>query len=484
MNENERLLLESLSKEFGSVDQASVRSGLSKSALMSAAAALEAEGLLEVKKKERRLVFLTPEGKSYLEKGTPEHRLCAAIGAGKEMALDKAVGKAGLTPKEVPVALQWAKQNGWLALRKEGGVTIVSCSSFKESEAEAGLKKIGAGQVDAGVVEKHVLETLEKRRLVGERSEKEIFLKATAKGLKALKEEGAVISRLTPEMLRTGSWRGKEFKKYDLRTIIAPVLPGKKHVYKQFIARIRERLIGLGFREVHGPLIETEFWNMDVLFMAQDHPAREIHDIFFTKDPSKGELPKELVERVKWAHEVGGRGSKGWRYAWNPEVAARLILRSHDTGITARELAKNPKSPDRVFFITRVFRPDKIDWKHSIEFHQLGGYVADESMNFCELLGYLKTFAVEICGAEEARFAPSYFPFTEPSVELLAKVPGKGWTEMGGAGMFRPEMLDALGIEVPVLAWGIGLDRFAMMALDIRDIRDLYSHDIQFLRNR
>jgi len=482
MNENERLLLESLSKDFESADQAAVKSGLAKSALMSAAAALEAEGLVEVSKKERKLVFLTTEGRKYLENGTPERRLCAAVGAGKKASLDAAVKKAGLAPQEVPVALQWAVKNEWLQMGKEGGKPVLSCPMTlgRENEAEGALKKIGGGQVPAEAVEKHVLQMLEKRKLVDAREEKEISLRAVAKAGGALRREETAVSQLTPEMLKTGAWKGKRFKEYDLGTVVAPVQRGRKHFYKEFINRIKEHLVSMGFEEAEGPLVETEFRNMDVLFMAQDHPAREIHDIFMLEDPSKGDLPKELAERVKWAHEVGGKGSKGWRYKWNPEVAARLVLRSQTTAVSGRRLAQGVKPPFRMFCVGKCFRPDEIDWKHFIEFYQLEGIVVDEGMSFRELLGYLKTFATKVFGAQEVRFTPSYYPFTEPSVDLEGKI-GDKWFELGGAGMFRPEMLEALGVGVPVLAWGLGLDRFAMLSLGVKDIRDLLSGDTGFL---
>ncbi|MCX6767528.1 MAG: phenylalanine--tRNA ligase subunit alpha [Candidatus Micrarchaeota archaeon] len=483
MNENERLLLESLSKEFESADQVAAKSGLAKSALMSAAAALEAEGLVEVKKKERKLVSLTPEGRSYFEKGTPERRLCAAVSAGKELEFGTAVKKAGLAGHEAPVALQWAVKNGWAVVKKDGGKTVVSCSSLKEGEVEAALKKIGAKQVGAEAVEKHVLEILEKRKLVEFKEEKEISLRAAAKGAAALARQENVVSQLTPEMLKTGAWKGRKFKEYDLKTVVAPVQAGGKHFYKEFIGRIKEHLVSMGFEEVQGPLVETEFRNMDVLFMAQDHPAREIHDIFMLEEPSKGSLPDKLVERVKWAHEVGGKGSKGWRYKWDPAVAARLVLRSQTTAVSGRRLAQGVKPPFRMFCIGKCFRPDEIDWKHFIEFYQLEGIVVDDGISFRELLGYLKTFATKVFGAKEVGFVPSYYPFTEPSVDLVGKI-GDKWVELGGAGMFRPEMLEALNVGVPVLAWGLGLDRFAMRTLGVKDIRDLSGSDMELIRRK
>jgi phenylalanyl-tRNA synthetase alpha chain len=157
-------------------------------------------------------------------------------------------------------------------------------------------------------------------------------------------------------------------------------------------------------------------------------------------------------------------------------------MRSHCTSVSARSLAKGIKPPARLFTIGKVFRPDTIDWSHFIEFNQLDGIVVDEDMSLAELLGYLKRFAIEIFGATGVKFVPSYFPFTEPSVEMYAEIPGRGWVEVGGSGMFRPEMLEALNIDVPVLAWGLGIDRLASMTLGISDIRMLHSTDLAQLK--
>ncbi|MFH1257426.1 MAG: phenylalanyl--tRNA ligase subunit alpha, partial [Candidatus Micrarchaeota archaeon] len=166
-------------------------------------------------------------------------------------------------------------------------------------------------------------------------------------------------------------------------------------------------------------------------------------------------------------------------------MAAGIALRSQTTTVSARSLAAGVKPPSKIFCIGKVFRSDEIDWKHFLEFNQCEGIVVDENMTFRELLGYLKAFAVDIFGAQPAdvQFAPSYFPFTEPSVEMMVKINGK-WTEVGGAGIFRPEVTVPLGCNVPVLAWGLGLDRLAMIKLELKDIRDLHTRDLELLRSK
>jgi len=473
MKELDRKVLSALSSHKGELEASVLaeKAGVPLSSVMSVLASLEAEGFASLRKLEEKAAELTEEGRAYLEKGLPERRLVQALGK-KAAALKDVFEKAGLSQAEQGIALMWAKKNGWLKL--EGGKASVLAD--KASDVESALKDLAAGKSVKD------LSLLLQRKLARDTSEKTVFVSATAAGKTALKSDDAVISGLTAEMLKSGSWKGKSFRPYDLKTVVAPVIAGRKHPYQEFLQKMRDKLVGLGFREVDGSLVETEFWNMDSLFMAQDHPARDLHDVFYIEHDQGGVLsPDDLVQKVKKAHEEGLEGSKGWRYSWNPMVSARLIARSHDTGISSRELFHSKEFPDRVFFIARVFRPDEIDWKHFIEFSQLGGYVAG-NIQFSDLLGQLKTFAQEVFQAEDVKFVPSYFPFTEPSVELYAKIPGRGWAEVGGAGMFRPEMLSALGVNVPVVAWGLGIDRLAMVSMGITDIRELFSHDLGYLR--
>ena len=135
-----------------------------------------------------------------------------------------------------------------------------------------------------------------------------------------------------------------------------------------------------------------------------------------------------------------------------------------------------------MFVIDKVFRPDVIDAKHFIEFDQLEGIVVDESVNLRHLLGLLREIAY-IFGAKKVRFRPHYFPFTEPSLEVDVYFENLGWVEIAGAGIFRPEVTLPLRVEMPVLAWGIGIGRLAMLKLNVDDIRYLMSNDFEWLKN-
>jgi phenylalanyl-tRNA synthetase alpha chain len=220
--------------------------------------------------------------------------------------------------------------------------------------------------------------------------------------------------------------------------------------------------------------------------VPQDHPAREPSDIYYVKEPKFGDIESHAaaLERVKATHENGDEtGSTGWGYSYSLEAAQRLILRGHGTCLSARTLESgNFAVPSRHFSIARVYRPEITDRTHLSEFNQVEGIIIDENLTLKDLLGVLGKFALEIAGADKVRFKPDYFPFTEPSVELSAYKEGYGWIEFGGSGIFRPEVTTPLGVKVPVIAWGLGVDRLFMMRNSIDDIRMIFSQDLDWLR--
>ena len=299
------------------------------------------------------------------------------------------------------------------------------------------------------------------------------------------KDAAEEISQLTPELLKDGSWRNYTFRKYSIHLRPPRLAVGRRHAYREFLDSVKTKLISMGFQEMRGALVETEFWDMDALFMPQFHPARAIHDVYFVKEPTHAQrIPEPFLSQVAETHKQGGAtGSKGWQYSYDPERARRLVLRSQGTAVSARTLATNPPVPSKFFSIARCFRYDQVDATHATDFFQVEGIVLGSDINFRTLLGLLQLFATEMAQAKEIKFLPAYFPFTEPSVEMHVRHPKLGWMELGGAGLFRAEVTVPLGVTVPVIAWGLGLDRMAMVALGIQDIRDLFTSDLEAVRN-
>ena len=287
-------------------------------------------------------------------------------------------------------------------------------------------------------------------------------------------------------MLKTGKWKKKKFRSYDVKINVPAIFGGKKQHYRRFLDEVRRKFMALGFIEMDGPLVESDFWNMDALFMPQFHSARDIHQAYYIKEPEYSKLDAKLVQKVKQAHENGfGTGSKGWQYNFDVKRTHRNLLRTQGTACSARTLASSSlKIPGKYFSIARCFRPDVVDATHNVDFYQTEGIVVEEGLNFRHLKGLLRMFAEEFCQTDQIKITTGYFPFTEPSAELHAKHPKLGWIELAGSGIFRPELVKPLvGKEIPVLAWGIGIDRIAMFNLGIKDIRQLFSHDLEFLRN-
>ncbi len=411
---------------------------------------------------------LTNEGKEYLEHGLPEKNLVELLKSGPEN-FDKLKSKI----KNFPIALQWAKKKN-LIETKDGKFSLVAKKiEFPEQDA---LEKISRNEE----VSEEILNVLLQRKLVEKiQVEAEKFAKEI---------EGKEITNLTPEILKNGLWKKVKLLEYDVDVPPQKIQQGKIHPYRQVLDEVRERFVGLGFKEMINPLVEMSFWNFDALFVPQDHPARSWHDAFMIKGMKSGKiLDKELWKRVEQTHKDGWiTGSRGWGGQWNVKDAQTVLARSHDTGASAHALygLKKEDLPAKIFFISRVFRPDVIDAKHLIEFDQCGGIVVGEGLTLKNLLGYLKEIALAATGAEKVRFKPSYFPFTEPSVEGYAYHPKLGWYEFGGAGIFRPELTAPLGIEVPVLAWGLGIGRLAMIKMKSDDIRDLFSDNVEWLRQK
>ncbi|MBS7626572.1 phenylalanine--tRNA ligase subunit alpha [Candidatus Bathyarchaeota archaeon] len=470
------------------------KSGLQDSAVMRAVLTLSNRGLVKVNEKETVMVRLSQEGTTYAHIGLPEIRLSSTVRyLGGEASLDEALSKARLGDIEPSIVLGWLRRKGLGEILRRGGSVYIRSLGMGDSDPdEVALRLIySKGEVPLEDLKERFSQSvsrLKERNLLEMHRRVDREVELTPEGLSTpipSVEVSKTVTALTSEMIFSGRWRNVELLEYDVMASPPPICPGKKNPYAEFMDEARRILLAMGFDEDEGPLVEAEFWNFDILFQAQDHPAREIHDSYILKYPQRCRLENRvLVERVKRTHQDGWiTGSKGWGYRWDESIAERLILRTQTTAVSMRHLASHKKPPVRMFCLSKVFRPDVLDPKHSMEFTQLEGIVGDKGISMRHLLGFLQRFASTL-KLGDVRFKPGYFPFTEPSVESYIKHPTLGWIEFVGAGMFRPEVLKPLGIDFPVIAWGIGFDRLAMIALNLEDIRDLHSRRLDWLRDR
>jgi phenylalanyl-tRNA synthetase alpha chain len=497
LREQEYKVLLSLKKFNGkaSLEQLMVESGLSDAAVMRAALALRERKLLKIHEEKQTIVRLNEEGRIHAKEGLPERRLIKALEElGRKAPIEKLVEKADLEKPFVPIALGWVQKKGWAKLDTKAN-TLQMMEKPEEGEDERLIKLLRKkGQAAVEDLSPELQKTVQilKRRKLLETEEKakriieleEAGWKAIKKGIKATAE----ITQLTPELIISGKWRKLKLQKYNIEAPVAKTWPGKRHPYLQFLDEVKEKLVTLGFKEMTGPTVETSFFNFDALYTPQDHPAREIFGIYFVKSPKYGSIKagRHILENVKKTHENGWKtGSTGWRYEYSLKEARRLILRGHGTCLSARTLlSRDLEIPGRYFSIVRCYRPEVVDKTHLTEFNQVEGIVVDKDLTLRDLLGVLEKFAIEIAGADEVKFRPDYFPFTEPSVELSAYKEGYGWIEFGGSGIFRPEVTLPLGVDVPVIAWGLGIDRLFMMRAGIDDIRQIFTYDLDWIRSK
>jgi len=471
--------------------------------IMSAINDLSEEGLAGFKEKYIDRISLNEEGLSYEKMGgSPERQLANFIYPFKikEFKLDDLYKNSKMEEKSFYIGLANLKRNRWISTSKTAGETIVywvadevpkrtAYENFYENllrEEYFDLDKLSND-------ERTQYDILNKRKLIKRYKKTERILFLTDKGKKFKLSQAAELkqeSKITSEMLNTGSWKDIELKPFDV-TKPGPLLKaGKIHPVINLINEIREIFISMGFTEIRGPIVESAFFNFDALFQPQDHPAREMHDTFYLNNPKVAKLPeKDRVQAIKDTHENGGEsGSQGWGYEWDEDIAKKTVLRTHTTASTIRRLAQyhrdNETPPIKVFSIDRVFRNEKVDKTHLAEFMQIEGIVIGDNVNLSNLIAILKEFYRKM-GFEKIVTRPGFFPYTEPSMEIAVFYDKLGeWVEMGGSGIFRPEVTYPWGIKNPtrVLAWGMGLERLAMLKFGRKDIRDLYINPIKWLR--
>ena len=452
------------------------------------------KGLVTVDETASKMYYLS--GKERPGNKLPERMVLEALCSGTGEASVADLEKSGTVSKEeVSAAVGWMKKKGWADVSKRGEGPVV-----------LKLTEKGRAMADRKGVDEKLLDDLVSRREIPERECDPEAVKML-KGRKGLLQERPVVKRtvrlteegrdilragleikdeigqLTPEIIQSGKWRDAKIRGYDIEAFAPAVYAGKLHPLTILINRMREVFLRMGFTEIKGDYVESAFWNMDALFTAQDHPVRELHDTYYLKSPAKADLEgdMQLVEIIRQTHENGWKtGSKGWGYVWSVAEAEKMLLRTHTTVNTIRYLSKHPEPPTKVFSIGRVFRNEEIDYSHLPEFTQVEGIVSEEGADFDMLCAILKEFYRRM-GIDDIRIRPGYFPYTEPSLEVDILYGGK-WMELGGAGIFRPEVTEPHGIKHPVLAWGLGLERLAMLKWRLSDIRELYMSDVDWLR--
>lgn len=483
----------------------SERTGVDQAQIVAVATLAENQGYFQITEHRREELAITEAGLALIDNGLPERRAIRKIESdGGGMEISSLVSWAQETSIALNEVLRWGQTRGWL-LREKGrsgeqdAVRVVLTEAGRQAlqipdHDERALQLAARAPLFLDQLAEHGIDPGRVRELLGKRLEIVRIRPRTQKTL-ALTVAGAAmldrgvevkreISALTPEDLASGTWREITLRAYDVTLPARQIYPAKIHPLRKIIEETRHAFLEMGFMEVVSPMVESAFWNFDALFQPQDHPARDMQDTFYLTDPASSELPPgEIVERVRHTHQDGWEtASEGWGYSWDAEQARRVVLRTHTTAATIRALARHPEPPLKVFCVGWTYRNETISYKHLPVFHQVDGVIIDTQASLATLLGTLREFYRKM-GFDRVKFKPAFYPYTEPSADVVVYMPSRGkWIEMGGSGVFRPEVTLPFGCRHAVLAWGLGIERLAMLRFGFESIRELYQAGLDRLQ--
>ena len=402
----------------------------------------------------KRFFTLDKNGIESKEKGLPERRLLKLLRSGpkKISDLQQELGSV------FGPAMGLSKKNHWVETSSDGislktdydqikipgEQTLNLLQRYKRPEKDFDQAEI----VELNKRPEFIIEEIEKT--------KEIFLTDSAKSIQLSESSGAI----------------------DVEAEVPQIFVARTHPLKDTIDEIREIFVTLGFSEIFGNMTQSSFWNFDALFTPQDHPARELQDTFYLDGLSTKKIAtSDQIKKVSESHK------KNWRYHWDINEARKMVLRTHTTCVTIKHLAENKPDESRLFSLGRVFRNEKVSYKHLVEFNQIEGIVVGKDANLRNLMGIQREFYKRI-GITKIKFWPTFFPYTEPSLQTMVYNERLGkWVELFGMGIFRPEVTKPLGITKPVLAWGGGIERIAMLKYGLDDVREFYNNNLAWLRS-
>ena len=486
-----KLLKELEANPQANPEEIAQNTGMDIKAVMSAAGSLASKDIIEMEKDVEETYSLTEDGLNYANNGLPERKILDVLAEKKSIHMKDLASETGIDKKEANIALGWLRRKNWAQIDK-GVVNITDIGNeygaklgIDEEVLEYLKSNVNGVKLFTDDLRDGFKKLAGRKNILNIKKETSHSFKILPKGEEILKHGFTIqeqATQLTHKQLKEGEWKNLEYRPYDINAEAPVFFAGKKHPLRVIIDEIREIFLNMGFSEDNGGYVESAFWNFDSLFQPQDHAAREMQDTFYLKNPLTCDLPDDdLVKLTAETHETGAdTGSIGWKYNWSEDIARQSVLRTHTTGISTKHLYEF-EPPIKMFSVGRVFRRETFDYKHLPEFHQVEGLVCGEDISFQNLLGTLKEFYKKL--GFEVRFRPAYFPYTYLSTETEIYLEEKeSWIELGGAGMFRPEVLRPLGIDQPALAFGLGIERLAMIRYDVEDIRMLYKSDIKWLR--
>ncbi|HJU14203.1 MAG TPA: phenylalanine--tRNA ligase subunit alpha [Candidatus Nitrosotalea sp.] len=427
---------------------------------------LKFKELIQVSESEKNFVKLAKRGTEAIEKGLPERQLVNYLKSISGFSCEMSQAKDHLKNEFSP-AIANARKNGWVEIYENR----VMLKGYHDTTPEEKIIKLiaskGTGVISVDEIgDKEALESLKKRpEFLTFTSTKHTVVNISEKGVEAARNS-------SQEAVSSAA------RALDVEAPAPVVFAARSHPLADVIDEVREIFVSLGFSELVGDSAQSSFWNFDALFIPQGHPAREMQDTFYLKD-----LKAKSLATSRQVRQVGLAHKDGWHYDWQLEAARKMVLRTHTTCVTIRELADGQYDEARLFSIGRVYRNEKVSYKHLVEFNQVEGVVVGKGVTLRDLMGLQMEFYRKM-GIKKAKFWPTFFPYTEPSLQSMIYNERLGkWVELFGMGIFRPEVTKPLGIKYPVLAWGGGIERIAMLKYGLDDVRELYNNRLGWLRS-
>ncbi len=440
---------------------------------------LRHKGLADVSDTKQTLLSLDKNGLKLPNMMLPERLLLNILKDGPQKISSL---KDTLGASTFGIAIGIAKKNGWISVNEnqKNNTTEISLSAAapKILPGEAALKTITDSDkpIHSTLVNRADLQVLLKRpHLIKQTT-------ITTKNIKLTKNAKML------DIKGDNDIKGDKTEHPTLNAIdVSATVPNKRfgrvHPLKDVISEIKEIFVSMGFSEISGNMTQSCFWNFDALLTPQDHPSREMQDTFYLDDDLAVDTIKSSQKHTRYISKIH---TQTWHQAWNISDAKKSVLRTHTTCITLQHLlntipiSKKPTDA-RIFSLGRVFRNEKTSYKHLAEFTQVEGVIHEKGATIRDLMGIQTEFYRRL-GLEKVKFWPTFFPYTEPSFQSMVYNEKIGkWVELFGMGIFHPHVTHRL--QYPVLAWGGGVERIAMIKYGIDDVREFYANDLQWLRS-
>ncbi len=453
---------------------------------------LEERGFVDIQKTEKKIIKTNDLGNESLEGDLPQIKFLKAIISGP-----KKMSELGLEKDEFSFSLGSLKKEGLVEIKKEEELTFTAsdkAQSYLDSFTNP-LEEFKEGIEESNLSDEQKNIKKQYKNFLEINTKKEYHITLNDKGKNVdLKDQENVIEALTTDMLKTASWKNKSFRSYDVALDVPFTNIARRHPMLEANNILRDVFIEMGFQEMKGPMVEMAFWNMDVMWIPQDHPARDEQDTFYLE--GHGKAPRDLMEKYKAMHEDGLKRTHTKKGDWSEEITQRKLLRTHSTSTTFRTLARLAKEAQeqglddipngKYFYVANVFRNEAVDATHLAEFYQAEGFIVGDNLSLADLMGFVKEYYAKL-GVTKIRFKPTFNPYTEPSMEAhYYDEKMKKWYALINSGIFRQETLKPLGINKTIIAWGMGASRLAALLAKRDSMRDITGAtcDFKWLKER